>query len=104
MNPPFSEKYTNMKNAPPFIQKKGMRAGYYILSQCMGMSDTVIALMPWFTITDSDVRSRFFKEYGLKSLTSLPRKTFQYTRIQCVVMELVKGYDKATTFKFFNYE
>ena len=76
-----------------------MRLGYYILTECMKQSDNVIALMPWFTISDSDVRLRTLKEYGLKSLTALPRKTFQYARIQTVIIELNKGYKKDTIFR-----
>jgi len=69
----------------------------------MKKSNNVIALMPWFTISDSDVRLRFLKNYGLKSLTALPRKTFQYARIQTVIIELQKGYDKETIFKTFQF-
>lgn len=84
-----------------------MRLGYIILMECMNMSDNVIALMPWFTLSDSDVRLRALKKYGMKSLTALPRKTFEYVRIQTVVIELQKGYKGETAFKVFdllNYE
>lgn len=74
MNPPFSRKYAY--GVPDGIEHRGMRLGYYILTKCMEMTDNVIALMPWFTISDSDVRLRFLKQYGLRSLTALPRKTF----------------------------
>lgn len=90
MNPPFSSKSAFMDNAPEGFDEKGMRLGYYMLTECMKMSDNVIALMPWFTLSDSDVRLRFLKSYGIKSLTALPRKTFQYARIQTVIIELEK--------------
>lgn len=102
MNPPFSSKFANMENAPIGINKYGMRLGYHILLECMEMSDTIIALMPWFTISDSDVRLRLLKNYGLKSLTALPRKTFQYARIQTMVIELVKGWSEKTEFKVYD--
>jgi hypothetical protein len=102
MNPPFSSKYANMENAPANINKHGMRLGYHILTSCMQMSDIIIALMPWFTLSDSDVRLRFLKSYGMKSLTALPRKTFEYARIQTVVIELQKGYKGETTFKVYD--
>ncbi len=102
MNPPFSGKYANMENAPMEINKHGMRLGYYIMQQCMEMSDNIIALMPWFTISDSDTRLRFLKAYGLKSLTALPRVTFKYARIQTVVIELEKGWKQETIFKVYN--
>lgn len=104
MNPPFSSKFAFLENAPEGINHNGMKMGYYILNQCLGKSDNVIALMPWFTISDSDVRLRSLKRYGLKSITALPRKTFEYARIQTVVLELVKGWDQETIFKVFYTE
>jgi len=97
MNPPFSDKYAF--GVPQDVQEKGMRLGYYILTECMKMSDHIIALMPWFTISDSDVRLRFLKQYGLKSITALPRKTFQYARIQTCIFELEKEFKGDTIFK-----
>lgn len=105
MNPPFSSK--SAFGVPEHLNRSGMRLGYIILMECMGMSDNVIALMPWFTLSDSDVRLRALKKFGMKSLTALPRKTFEYVRIQTVVMELQKGYKGETAFKVFdllNYE
>lgn len=99
MNPPFSSNQTFLENAPANINLKGLRSGYYILEKCMEMSDNIIALMPWFTVGDSDVRMRKFKEFGLISVTLLPRKTFEYTRIQTVVLQLEKGYKGKTEFK-----
>jgi len=100
MNPPFSSK--SAFNVPDHLHKAGMRLGYHILTECMGMSDNVIALMPWFTLSDSDVRLRALKKYGMKSLTALPRKTFEYVRIQTVVIELQKGFTGETTFKVYD--
>lgn len=102
MNPPFSSKSAFLQNAPEGMNKHGMRLGYHILTECMQMSSNVIALMPWFTISDSDVRLRYLKDFGFKSLTALPRKTFQYARIQTVVIELLKGYQGQTEFKVFD--
>lgn len=105
MNPPFSSK--SAFSVPEHLNKHGMRLGYHILTECMQMSYNVIALMPWFTLSDSDVRLRAIKKYGLKSLTALPRKTFEYVRIQTVVIEMQKGYKGETAFKVFdllNYE
>ncbi|KKQ19262.1 MAG: hypothetical protein US34_C0024G0013, partial [Candidatus Nomurabacteria bacterium GW2011_GWC2_36_9] len=99
MNPPFSMKYAF--RVPEDLNLKGLRLGYYILQECMKMSDRIIALMPLFTISDSDVRLRYLKTFGLKSITILPRKTFKYVRIQTAVFELVKGWEKETLFKAF---
>lgn len=103
MNPPFSSKSAFMDNAPSGTEVTGMKLGYYILKKCMKMSNNVIALMPWYTISDSDVRMKYLKTYGIKSLTALPRKTFQYARIQTVIIELEKGYQYDTIFKTFNF-
>lgn len=99
MNPPFSSHTTHLQNAPKDINLNGLRAGYYILERCMEMSDNIIALMPWFTVGDSDVRMRKFIDFGLVSITPLPRKTFEYARIQTVILQLSKGYKKKTIFK-----
>jgi type I restriction-modification system DNA methylase subunit len=101
MNPPFSLKYAH--SVPADFEHKGMRLGYYILTECMKMSDNIIALMPWFTISDSDVRLRFIKSFGLKTITALPRKTFQYARIQTCIFELQKGWEEDTFFRVYDF-
>lgn len=99
MNPPFSEK--NGFEVPPELNLKGLKLGYYFLNECLQRSNYVIALMPVFVITDSDVRNRYFKKYGLKSITLLPRKTFQYSRIQTCILEFNGGWIGTTTFRFY---
>lgn len=101
MNPPFSSKYAY--GVPEDVTATGMRLGYYILTKCMNMSDNIIALMPWFTISDSDVRLRYLKQFGLKSITALPRKTFKYARIQTCIFELNRGFKGETIFKTFDF-
>jgi type I restriction-modification system DNA methylase subunit len=102
MNPPFSSKYAF--GVPDTIQEKGMKIGYYILFRCMEMSNHVIALMPWFLILDSSVRLKILKDYGLKSITALPRSTFEYARIQCCIFELERGYKGITEFRIFEFK
>lgn len=102
MNPPFSSKYADLTNAKGDYSKHGMRLGYHILKECMHKADNIIALMPWFTISDSDVRSRYLDGYGIKSLTSLPRSTFKYARIQTTILELERGYKGDTIFRFYD--
>ena len=97
MNPPFSR--NSAFGYPISAETKGMKLGYYILKECMEMSDNVIALMPWYTIADSDVRLRYLKKFGIKSLTHLPRSTFKYARIQTTIIELEKGYQGKTIFE-----
>lgn len=102
MNPPFSSGSAILTNAPKSFDLKGMKAGHYFLTQCMQRSDTVIALMPWFTVSDSDVRLRYLANFGIRSLTALPRKTFGYVRIQTVVIHLENGYKGTTDFRVFD--
>lgn len=98
-NPPFSSKTAFIGNAPIDVDIQGMKLGYFILKELMKLSDNVIALMPWFTLSDSDVRMRFLRDFGIKSITPLPRKTFQYARIQTVIIELERNYPGKTEFK-----
>ena len=101
MNPPFSCRYAF--GLPASFTENGMRLGYYMLMECMKRSDRIIALMPWFTLTDSDLRVKCLTGFGLKSITHLPRKTFEYCRIQTMVLELRKGYAGPALYKTFNY-
>ena len=103
MNPPFSAKSAILSNAPKqYANDKGMKIGYRLLLDCMQKSDIIIALVPWFTLTDSDVRLRYLKKFGLKRITALPRKTFEYARIQTCVLELHKGYAGPTEFAVYD--
>lgn len=101
MNPPFSSKY--VYGVPDSIQDKGMKIGYRILFECMEMTDHVIALMPWFLMLDSSVRLKKLMDYGLKSITALPRSTFDFARIQCAVFELHRGFNGVTEFRSFKF-
>ena len=101
MNPPFSQKY--VFGLPKGFEESGMRVGYHILLECMKMSDNIIALVPWFTLTDSDRRLKQLTDFGLKAVTALPRKTFNYSRIQTCVIELDYGFKGQRTFKTFHY-
>ncbi|MGC3945294.1 MAG: hypothetical protein QM762_12410 [Chryseolinea sp.] len=104
MNPPFSSKFCFIDNAPEEVRHSGMKMGYWFLRELLHWSDNVIALMPWFTISDSDVRLRLLMEYGMKSVTALPRKTFSFARIQTCVFELQRGYRGDTAFKMLPYK
>lgn len=98
-NPPFSDKSCILDNAPDHWKElKGMQVGYKFLEEFMVLSDVIIILMPMWTITDSDVRMRKIREFGLMSVTLLPRKTFNYARVQTAVLQLKKGYAGPTIF------
>lgn len=99
-NLPFSSK--TFFNCPLEYEGKGMVVAYEQLKVLMKMSNNLVLLMPWFTISDSDVRLRTLKTFGLISVTALPRKTFQYARIQTCILQLEKGYTGKTEFKVFD--
>jgi hypothetical protein len=81
---------------PPFTP---MKQGYDILYRCMGMSDNIIALMPYLTIINGERRTRDIMAFGLKSITHLPRSAFKGSRVQTCILEMSKGYAGETIFK-----
>lgn len=102
MNPPFSTKTTDMTYCRnPEI--KGLQVGYWMLERCMQMSNTLIALMPTWTISDSDHRRKRLEAFGLESITWLPRKTFNYTRVNTCILVLNKKHRGITTTRSFWY-
>lgn len=103
MNPPFSSNYADQRRAPEHLRDSGMKLGYYIFTECAEITDHVVAIMPWFTISNSDVRLRWMADYGLVSVTPLPRKTFGYIRCQTCVIVLKRGWREATLFKTFYF-
>ncbi len=84
---------------PPFTP---MKLGYEILGLCMEMTDEVVALMPWLTIINSGKRVTKYLDYGLKSVTHLPRSVFPGTRVQCCILHLKKGHHGETKIHFYN--
>jgi hypothetical protein len=98
MNPPFSVKYAY--GIPEGFEKMRMGLGYYILYECLKMTDHAIALTPFFTIINSEFRLKVLKDYGIKSIIALPRNTFPGTRVQCCILELHRGWIN-TSFKIF---
>lgn len=85
---------------PPFTP---MKQGYDILYECMGLSDNIIALMPWLALINSTKRSKAYFEFGLKTITHLPRNIFKGSRVQTMIMELRKGYRGETRYIDYNF-
>jgi len=83
MNPPFSP----------------MKQGYEILYKCMNLTNNIIALMPYLTIINGEKRTNDIMDYGLKSITHLPRSTFKGSRVQTCILEMEKFYKGNTIFK-----
>jgi hypothetical protein len=80
MNPPFSP----------------MAQGYQILFAVMEMSDVIIALMPWLTLINAKGRTETIRQFGLRSVTHLPRDAFPGSRVQTCILYLDKGYQGET--------
>lgn len=83
MNPPFSP----------------MAQGYKILYKCMNMSDNLVALMPYLCMINGEKRTQDIMDFGLKSITHLPRSVFKGSRVQTCILEMSKGYNGDTIFK-----
>lgn len=83
---------------PPFTP---MKKGYEILYDCMEMSDNIVALMPWLTMINGKKRTDDIMEFGLVSITHLPRKIFDGARVQTCILVMKKGYRGST--EFLNY-
>ena len=84
---------------PPFTP---MEEGYKILYECMDHSDIIIALIPWLTIINSKRRSEDLFNFGLVSVTNLPRSVFKGSRVQTCILEMNKNFIGNTILK--NYQ
>jgi len=93
------KKYDAIVMNPPFTP---MTKGYTILYECMERSNIIIALMPWLTLINSERRTKYITNYGLHSITHLPRSVFKGSRVQTCIMKMIKGYNSSTLWK--NYE
>lgn len=81
---------------PPFTP---MKQGYEILYKCMEMTDNIIALMPYLAIINGEKRTQDIMNWGLKSITHLPRSTFKGSRVQTCILEMKRGFNNDTIFK-----
>jgi len=81
---------------PPFTP---MKQGYEILYKCMEMSENIIALMPYLAIINGEKRTKDIMNWGLKSITHLPRSTFKGSRVQTCILEMKKDWKTETVFK-----
>lgn len=94
-------KYDYVVMNPPFTP---MAEAFVFLEACMKLSDNIICLLPWFILINSDRRFEAIKNFGLVSVTHLPRKTFPSCRIQCVVLELKRDYTGPMELKYYDAE
>lgn len=84
---------------PPFTP---MKRGYDILYKCMEMSDIIIALMPWLTLINSKKRTKDIYNFGLASVTHLPRDVFLGSRVQTCILEMDRDHEGKTELKFYS--
>jgi hypothetical protein len=81
---------------PPFTP---MSEGYKILYRCMDMTENIIALLPYLAIINGEKRTQDIMNWGLKSITHLPRSIFKGSRVQTCILEMKHGYIGDTIFK-----
>lgn len=74
---------------PPFTP---MTLGYKMLDRFFEFSGTVIVLMPWLTIINSEKRLDRLKKHGLREIIHLPRSVFKGSRVQTCILMFTKGY------------
>lgn len=96
---PEDSKYDWIVMNPPFTP---MAQGYKILYRCMNMSDNIIALMPWLVLINGSKRTKDIFDFGLVSVTHLPRKIFDGSRVQTCILQMKRGYKGTTELR--NYE
>lgn len=81
---------------PPFTP---MALGYKILYRAMGMTNHIIALLPWLTIINSQKRTSDVMAFGLRSITHLPRNAFPGARVQTCILDMHRGFIGKCEFK-----
>jgi hypothetical protein len=86
-----SQRFDAVVMNPPFG-----KAGWNILLRCLALSDHIIVLQPWTVLINSERRTKFLNEYGLVSVTHLPRRVFPGVRVQTCVLEMCRGYSGDT--------
>jgi hypothetical protein len=80
---------------PPFLNSIEQK----FLLASLQITPIVIALLPWFSLINSDSRSYLLKTFGIRSVTHLPRCTFRQIRVQTMIIHLQRGWDEPTIFE-----
>lgn len=80
---------------PPFTP---MSKGYKMLNRFFEFSGSVVVLMPWLTVINSEKRLNCLKEPGLFKIVHLPRRVFKGSRVQTCI--LVFGEDHSGEIMF----
>lgn len=85
----FDKRVDCIVGNPPFTP---MKLGYAILERCFELSDNIIFLMPWLSLINSEKRTELYFNKGLKTITHLPRRAFNGSRVQTCIMQFQDGY------------
>ncbi len=85
---------------PPFSPAK---TGYMYLEHFMLVAQRIIILLPWSTITNSDSRTKEILDFGLVSVTHLPRKTFAGARGNFCILYLHKHVEPKLVTRLYFY-
>ena len=81
---------------PPFTPTK---ESYIWMSKFFESSNNIIVLMPWWSIINSQKRTKEYVNWGLKRIIHLPRKAFPGIRVQTCVLVFQRGYRGDIIFK-----
>lgn len=82
---------------PPFSP---MVRGYKMVERFFKFSDNLIVLLPYNALIDSDSRTEFYIEKGLKEVLHLPRRTFRGSRVQSCILVFDGGYHENININF----
>lgn len=74
---------------PPFTP---MNVGYQLLEKFFELSESIIIVMPWLAVINSQARTKCYIEHGLKRIIHLPRSVFPGARVQTCVLVFEQGY------------
>lgn len=96
----YGGKYDAVVMNPPFTPNT--EAWRFTLA-AMDLADIIIALLPWMLLINSQKRMQAILDYGLCSITNLPRNTFPNSRVQCCVLRMDRKLG-GSPIEFINYK
>lgn len=81
---------------PPFTP---MKLGYEMLDTFFKLSESIIIIMPWLALINSQKRTKNYIEHGLKQIIHLPRSAFAGSRVQTCILVFEKEYRGQISFQ-----
>lgn len=72
---------------PPFSP---MKKGYDLLQNLFFYSNNILIIMPWHSIINSEKRTTYYLQQGLRTVTHIPRRAFNGSRVQTCILHFNK--------------